>query len=298
MSISFSLGAIRMLMGEPNPQVRGSFRSALFSSGLRGIEDCASALRSHELLADRIFDLAVLDADMEDSDVVGIIRLLREKKVGKDPFITVILIADPPMAERARQLVSAGADAILIRPVSVQLLHAKITQLIDSRRPYVVTQDYIGPERRTEARPGTMPIPQIPVPSNLRNRAHGKTDDSIHLKAVAETWEVIKRQRVDRLIYQIGWLSHRILPAGKEDDPGAASPKIIQLLGVASGTLADWIADTKDEELYAACRRLKESSQRVVGLEGTPDLAMIHAFSSEASKIHDLWKKQGAASAA
>jgi CheY-like chemotaxis protein len=292
MGLRHSLGAIRMLMGEPNPQVRSSFRSALFRSGLRGIEDCSSALRSHELLTEQMFDLIVLDADMEDSDVLGLVRLLRENKLGKDPFTNVILIADPPLSERARSMVRAGADAILIRPVSVQVLEAKIGQLIEARRPFVVTQDYIGPERRTEARPEGMPIPQMPVPSNLRNRACGKTDDSTHLNAVAEAWSLIKRQRIERLIYQIGWLSRHIVPVGMEQDASAARPRVIQQLGLVSGILADWIADTKDENLYATCTQLKKNALSASGMQGVPDLSAILSFGSDSIKLQELWDRQ------
>jgi CheY-like chemotaxis protein len=291
MSLSYSLGAIRMLIGEPNSQVRSSYRSALFGVGLRRIEDCSSAIRTQEILSEQIFDLIVLDADMEDSDILGIVHSIREKKLGKDPFVNVVLIADPPSSDRARQLVSSGADALLIRPASVHLLHERINQLIESRRPFVVTQDYVGPERGKEIRPGVMPIPRVQVPSSLRNRAFGKTDDDIHLKSVAETWDIIKRQRIERLIYQIGWLANRILPVGREDDVHSVRSKFLQQLGTVTETLVQWLTATKNEELYAACVRLKKNAQSISSHRGSSEESQLfQALLADAGKIDELWK--------
>ncbi len=289
--LSFSLGAIRMLMGEPNPQVRSTYRSGLFGAGLRGIEDSSSALRTLEMIADKNFDLIVLDADMEDSDIIDMMKSLREKRIGPDPFTNIILIADPPVADRARRLVSAGADAVLVRPISVQLLQTRINQLIESRRPFVVTQDYIGPERRTDQRPGAMPIPVIPVPSSLKSRAFGKTDDNLHMKAVSETWDIVKRERITRLIYQIGWLANRILPLGSKDDAREARSQFIRQLGLVINSLDEWISDTNNAEFYSAYRQLKEKVKALTQAEGAPLLELINSICSDTARIEELWKR-------
>ncbi len=291
MTQRYSLGAIRMLLGEPNPQVRSTFRSGLFGVGLRGIEDSSSGLRTLEIISDKNFDLIVLDADMEDSDIIGMIRSLREKRIGPDPFTNIVLIADPPVADRARRLVSAGADAVLIRPISVQLLQTRINQLIEIRRPFVVTQDYIGPERRTEQRPGAMPIPAIPVPSSLRSRAFGKTDDNLHMQAVSETWDIVKRERITRLVYQIGWLANRILPLGSKDDAREARSQFIRQLGLVINSLDEWISDTNNAEFYSAYRQLKQKVKALTQAEGPVQIEMINSICADAAKIDELWKR-------
>ncbi len=291
MSLSFSLAAIRMLLGEANPNVRSSLRTSLFRHGLRGIQDSASALRSHELLGEQPFDLVVLDASMEDSDVLGIVRLVREHRLSKDPFVNVILIADPPHPDMARRLVNAGADAVLIRPISVQVLHARINLLIESRRPFVVTQDYIGPERRTEPRQGAMLVPEIQVPSSLKNRAYGRTDDELHMKAVSTSWEIVKKKRAERLIYQIGWLAKRILPeAGKEDVLHPRS-QIAMNLVFACDRLTNWANDVENEEFYTVCRKLKERAETVQRAQTPPEQLLIAEMQADAGRLEALWSR-------
>ncbi|CAA6606518.1 Putative response regulator receiver domain [Rhodospirillaceae bacterium LM-1] len=288
MSLSFSLTAIRMLLGEPNPNVRSSLRTSLFRHGLRGIQDCGSAMRSHELLGEQLFDLVVLDANMEDSDVLGIVRLVREHKLCKDPFCNVILIADPPNPDMARLLVNAGADAVLIRPISVQALHERINLLIESRRPFVVTQNYIGPERRTEPRQGTTQIPEISVPSSLRNRAFGRTDDELHLKAVSSAWEIVKKQRAERLIFQIGWLAQRILPEeGKEDALHPRSQIAMHIFFVCE-KLVNWADNLENEEFYTVCRKIKEKAETVHHAQASPDPQLIAALQADAGRLEEL----------
>jgi DNA-binding response OmpR family regulator len=289
--MSYNLDAIRMLMGERNSHVRNLYRSGLFRSGLRGIEDCSTSARALEILVDRIFDLIVLDADMQDPDSTGIIRLLRERKVGKDPFASVILIADPPNSDRARKLINAGADAILIRPISVEILQKKIVQLIETRHPFVVTHEYIGPERRTEPRDGTKLIHSHPVPNNLRNRAMGKIDDNLHFKAVEESWIIIKKERIARIIYQISWLANHIIPLIEKNDAEAAKARCIQQFCVVIRSIDDWTHDTKNDDFFSVYKQLKEKAQSLAQAQEEAQLELIKSMRSDAAKLDVLWRK-------
>jgi DNA-binding response OmpR family regulator len=289
---TYSLGAIRMLLAEPNPEVRTSLRTSLFRYNLRGIDDCATGIRTCELLSSRIYDIAILDADMEDYDIAAIVRRLRERKVGRDPFLNMILIADPPHTERARHLVNAGADAILVRPISVQTLHSRIGLLIEKRHPFVVTHDYIGPERRTEPRPGTMKISEIPVPNSLSERAYGKTNDDLHFKAVDETWAMVYQQRVHRLIYQLDWLQKRYKPDHGDAMAATMAERITHQLALVAETLASWIGETANPELLAIGGRLKDNAKRLAETVGPADPKWFQAVSDDINFLDGIWSKQ------
>lgn len=294
--LRYGLGAVRMLLAEPNPAVRTSLRTSLFRYNLHGIDDCATAARTRELLGNRIYDIGILDADLEDADVPGIVRHVRERKLGKDPFLSVILIADPPHADRARHLINAGADAVLVRPISIQTLHSRISLLIEQRRPFVVTHDYIGPKRRTELRAESMEIPEIAAPSSLSQRAFGKTDDDLHFKAVEDCWTLIHRNRVHLLIYQLGWLIKRI-PTGSSPEAFQPEPeRVLRRLGVVAETLLAWVGETANPEIHAIATRLGEKAQQLAHTKGSLDPTLTQALADDVKALDARWNAKPKAS--
>ena len=70
------------------------------------------------------------------------------------------------------RVANSGADFILLVPFAPQQLLDRITSLVHHRVPYIVTSDYIGPDRRYKSREKSE-IPQIIVPNSLREKAIG-----------------------------------------------------------------------------------------------------------------------------
>ena len=93
------------------------------------------------------------------------------------------------------------------------------------RKPFVVTSDYIGPDRHRDAvRGGPDSIPLIDVPNTLRSKAKGEPFSVADLKAaVGQVMTEINDQRLVRHSYQINFLVGMILPAYQE---GKVPPEI------------------------------------------------------------------------
>ncbi len=294
MATSYTYSAIRALLAEPNRQVRDGIRGGLQRHGVREILDCDSAIRAHEYLTQQHFDLVIMDADLEDSDVYGIVRLMRDNKLGKDPFTNIILFANPPDGERARRLVDSGADVIIIKPVSVSTLYGKIGQIIGGRKPFVVTSDYIGPDRRSAPRPGAMVVPQIVPPSSLKQRALGKIDDNLHFRAVANVWTEVSTQKIERQIYQVGWLLERIMPDGKTMSAEFEAMKFAQHLVLITTDLMDRLTVAKLENLLPLCQSLKDNARQLRDGRGEVSPDITQAIFTAAREIKDKWARRSA----
>jgi hypothetical protein len=75
-----------------------------------------------------------------------------------------------------QQVVNSGADDLVARPMSTALLGERIKGLVERRKPFVVTSDYIGPDRRRD--PGRNSAERLEVPNSLKIRtADGVTED-------------------------------------------------------------------------------------------------------------------------
>jgi CheY-like chemotaxis protein len=291
MSASFTYGAIRTLMAEPNRQVSGALRSGLLRYSLRDVVACTTATRAFQILTEQPFDLICLDADLEDADVCESVRRLRDNKLGKDPFSNVVLFANPPMGPRVRQLVDSGADAIVIKPVAVSELISKIDQLINARKPFVVSSDYTGPDRRSAPRPGTMVIPLITVPSNMRQRALGAIDDNQHVRAVNQTWSAVTQQKIERQIFQIGWLLERIIPGGEKAAVEIEAIHYALNLVMVSDDLSERLTTAHLSELVPICQTLKENAQKLRDSGGEVAPEVTQSIFRAAKLLKETWSK-------
>ena len=88
----------------------------------------------------------------------------------------------------------------------------RIKLLIKSRKPFVVTTDYVGPDRRKPSdREDT--LPRVEVPNPLRAKATGTKDIVLDQKAMADAIAAINLHKLERHAVQICVLTELIVPA-------------------------------------------------------------------------------------
>jgi DNA-binding response OmpR family regulator len=278
-------GTIRLLLGEPNRNVREGLRSALFKRGFRDILDADSAFKLHGMLKDHEVDILVADTEFPDADVPGIIHMLRHGKVSADPFVPVILLSATPTPDQVKRLMDAGADDIMIKPVAPGSLIERIDKIIASRKPFVVTTDYLGPDRRTAPRPGTQQISSIDVPNAATARANGRYNAEEHKKQVASVAAIVNNQKIERHIYQIGYLVGLIVPMCKPSEVETGVAPHLHRLSVVSEDLVERLPASRYDCLSGICREFQEKSNKLkyAGKKIAP--ADIQALVSKAKEI-------------
>jgi len=214
--VKHQIDDIKIVIADPNRQLRASLKGVLHQYGFRGIVD-ASTL---EGLEDEIRiinpDLILCDYDLDESGVCELIKRMRHNKVGQNPFAAVILFIEEANEEIVTQASEAGLDDIQVKPVVAQQIINRVTYLIKKRKPFVVTTDYVGPDRRKTLRPGTMEIPIFEVPNTLASKALGKYDPREIQREIAKASWDINAQKIERHIFQVSYLIERIVPAYNE----------------------------------------------------------------------------------
>ena len=191
---------VRVLLIEL-PMGRRVLRSALASFDISLIEewnevntDAAAMTRLRE------FDLIIANIDQANDSAAVLLRSLRNGSVPGNPFVPMIVTCNSSTAATVRAAVDCGADAVVLKPYSLQQIMDPITALVDRRRPFVVTADYVGPERRTSHREGQI-IDQIVVPNSLAAKVLN-LDPAEQDAAAMAAWAEIDRQKSQRLVFQ------------------------------------------------------------------------------------------------
>lgn len=172
-------GDVRVVLAEPNQVVRHGLKSALAAHGFRRVFDCDRFGPVHEQLHTGEVDLLITSSELFGGDVSQLIADVRHLKVGRNPFLCVIVIITSPSIEKVRHFAAVGADDAIAAPVTAGHLLARIDGLAAGRKPFVVLKTYVGPDRRVQQRDGGAPAPLIEAPNLLKLRMAGKDADYI-----------------------------------------------------------------------------------------------------------------------
>lgn len=201
-----SFEGVRLTIADPTPMVRQGLRAALFSVGFRTISDTASFVKLHETLENDAVDLLVTASELENSDVNYLIQEVRNQRLGTNPFVMVIVLLSSAEPDYVKKVIDSGADDLLLTPVVPDQLIMRIEKLARARKPFVITHDYTGPDRRAKARAfDNHSAPMLEVPNPLKARLGG-VDDGQLWQQVRESSVTLNRIKIERHAVQIDWL--------------------------------------------------------------------------------------------
>jgi hypothetical protein len=154
----------------------------------------------------------------------------------------------------------SGADVLVAAPISPSLIFDRIEALVHSRKPFVVTSDYIGPDRRFLDDRGNE-IELVEVPNSLRAKALGRFDAAQLKNEIAAARADINGQKIDRQAFQVSLLADKILEGFQEGDLSNAGQKLAELKKVTNDMkMRAFSAGSKDlEELCVPLRTVVQS---------------------------------------
>lgn len=192
-----------VLLFDPVHVNQRTTRYALFEIGFRQIE-CVSSLREFKTtLAEGAPALVVAESSATDTDVFNVVRAIRRGDIGSNPFSVMLLTTWSRDTGHIRKAIECGADDVIVRPFSTMFAEERVKTLIKNRKDFVVTSDYIGPDRRKDADRAS-DAPPLTVPNFLRATVE---NDQTALND-ANTWvrearEAVTAERLRRLAMRI-----------------------------------------------------------------------------------------------
>jgi DNA-binding response OmpR family regulator len=158
------------LVYDPVSANRAATRAALYNLGFRRIETTATLEAFGECIKRRPPDLALCEIQGADSDLCQMIQSLRQGIDGNNPFVVIIVTAWENSTALVSRVLNSGADDLLLRPFSTTLLGNRIRTHIERRKGFVITSDYVGPDRRRDdARPSNVDL--FAPPNSLKMKA-------------------------------------------------------------------------------------------------------------------------------
>lgn len=206
------LDKIRVVLAEPNVEFRASLKEKLEGFGLTNIFATGNLSHVEQAVNRGDVDMLIGDTILPEGDFNQYVHQLRHGQQGSNPFLVTITMVNEPSSQAVHAAIDSGTDHVLAKPFSAETLIERIAELTHARKRFVVTTDYIGPDRRATHRAGTMEIPLIDVPNPLHHciSGHMSAAQIRHTLALAKL--KINEQKVQRHAYQIGWLLDHVMP--------------------------------------------------------------------------------------
>jgi len=277
---------VSLVLVESNRDVRGSIRMSLQHEGFGEVRDTHLLERARTWVAEAPPDLLIANADY--LDACRLFRGIRHQSVGEDPFVPIIAVSGAGMPPQIRRAIDSGADHILVKPVTIENLLERVLRLVRSRKPFVVTSDYIGPDRRREPRPGPT-APLIDVPNVLRAKATRSADPAELRKAVRQAVVEINHRKMERNAFQIAWLVARVVDGDAAPERAAHLTRLLE----TAEDLARRLSGTKHDHVSGLCRSLIQVTTKLLQPETTADARDIKVLPHLASAIGAAFPDDG-----
>lgn len=213
-------GNLDIVYAEGEQRLRHNLRAALNHNGYRGIREFSGLEASEGAIKLTPPDIFLLDAGLDDGDAFETIARLRRQKLGKNPFLSVIVCCHNPDGRTVGRFVNSGVDYLVVKPVSPSQLIQRFRTIARRRKAFEVTSDYIGPDRSDfmkagEGEAGTL----IEVPNTVGMKARGETLSAVELDTlVHNVMNEINDERLRQDARRIAYLIERITKSLRSGD--------------------------------------------------------------------------------
>ena len=270
---------------DPVASHRNATRAAMFTLGFRNIETAPTIEAFNEIIWKSSPDLALCEAQGADAALCEMIQDLRQGHSGHtNPFLVIIVTAWEKNHDLVSRVLNSGADDLLLRPFSVNILRSRIDTHVERRKNFVITHDYIGPDRRSDPNRASTVEPFHP-PNSLKMKAKdGLSLQEVQVRLVRElraAKETLNTEKLRRDAFQICIL-WRLLQ--EPDDP--ACPTHLAKLATMTQSVAKRCRMTEFETAQEWCESIQAA---VEGLHfGVDRNASMHLLGHAALNLNQL----------
>lgn len=189
-----------VLLFDPVKSNAQTTRSILHDLGFRRIEAIDDIKEFSDKLGQGEVDLVVAETTGQEAEICGMVRRLRSSELGANPFLVIILTSWSRQVGDVKTAIDSGADDLLLRPFSNASLEERLVTLVRARKGFIVTGDYIGPDRRKNDKRGETSVKSLEAPNTLKAVVEGGFEElQVCEEAINAAKVEVDRERIRRL---------------------------------------------------------------------------------------------------
>jgi CheY-like chemotaxis protein len=288
-----SFDSVNALIYDPVAANRTATRAVLYSLGFRLTETVSTI----EALTDSIQrnppDIVLCEAQGAAEELCATIQQMRQGGAGYNPFIVIIVTAWEKNTSLINKVVSSGADDLLLRPYSTAVLAQRIETHIERRKGFVITTDYVGPDRRKDPS-HVSNVELFDPPNSLKMKAKEKLPSDVIARKLDSELKVAREkltsEKLRRDTFQVC-----ILWRLMQEQPlmaGQVSPDLVKLRALTR-SIETRSRDTEFQPAVEWCESVQAAGE---GLALNVDRnASMHLLGHAALSLHQVFHPEKSA---
>lgn len=142
------LQALRLLVVDDNPHMRGIVLSLVQGLGVREVRQAADGGEGLKLLRAAPVDIALVDLNMAPVDGVAFTREVRNAPDSPDIYLPVIMMTGHAERAKVEAARDAGVTEFLLKPLTLRAVVDRLESVIQRPRAFIRAPRYFGPDRR------------------------------------------------------------------------------------------------------------------------------------------------------
>jgi DNA-binding response OmpR family regulator len=218
-----------VLLFDRKRHVRKQTRSVLNVLGFKNFLEFGNMEELRNILHAQRTDVAVLALDTTDCGVLKLIEDIRSQRCALDPFVPILLTTWDAKMRAVASVIESGADDVLLHPFSTAQMGHRIETLVHSRKPFVVTERYFGPDRRSSAVQKTDPT-SIVVPNALQAAVSGNRNAAPNASRIDNALGQLRRLKLRNISRNIWYRADKLHK--EQADPTMPDRYVAELAGL------------------------------------------------------------------
>lgn len=208
MQPKYTFGEVEILLVDNDLGSRNGVRTILSNNGFSNVILGTELSKIRDVLSSGMPDLIISGVDFPDGKITDLLPDIRNSKLGHNPFVPVIVMLGETTPDLISKLMNAGPDDVVMKPISTKGLLQRMHKQIHKRRPFIVTEKYLGPARK-----GDDTSRGVDPPNPLHVKATGGKASFMEIERMIEdAMQTVEERKLENQGPEIAALVGRLAP--------------------------------------------------------------------------------------
>ena len=270
-----------VLLVDPDPKVREHVKTVLREAGFSDLRLGATLGDIAKGVGEATPDFLLCGAEFSDGDICETLVMVRHGVVGENPFLSIAVLSQDAGSQKALDAMEWGVDFALGVPTNADGLRQRLEAHFETRNPFIVTTEYMGPDRRQDIDRASK-ILQVEVPHVLKVR--GESLDGMR-EAIEATMTDFNMQKLARHVDQVDFLIKRIGPDLMVGEADESVRLFLEKLMFVAEDLGSRVEGTPYAVLSSTCRGLLQVTDAIHARQASPRTKDVNLLLGLAQKL-------------
>lgn len=143
----------RILIADSDQQLARVLKEILNKMGFAHIQLTANGMEALRLVNRAPFDFLITEWHLPELNGVSLLDRIRRDGTSLNPTLPVIMLTGRAEAADVATARDHGINEYVVKPFSSKTLYSRLERLVEQPRHFIVTDQFIGPDRRHKGKP-------------------------------------------------------------------------------------------------------------------------------------------------